>query len=334
MFPFFPAHSKQTWHLPHILFPQQFSKAKKNTQLTSHCHHHSHTKLLNYYNILPQILPLTILPWISLSLSLSHARKIVCEVRRRALRPLSRWHKAQTHMDEEQHGRRKSSTIHPHELHICMRPCGWEYHKRAWMKKQHCGWQISTNNLRGVNICIHPSRSQKHMDEEIFRVDEIVRRIICLDFTFVCIHVDERITNAYGWRNCVVDEIVRRIIHMELHFMHPCAWENHNAHGWRNIVLDEKMTSYPRERNICMHPCGWENHESIWMKKQHCGRNSSTNHRHGVAFVCIHVDERITNPHGWRNSVVDEIVRRIIDMDFTFAYSHADGDSGSRSSVP
>jgi hypothetical protein len=72
-----------------------------------------------------------------------------------------------THMDEEQHGGRKSSTNHPHELYIFMRPCGWEYHKRTSMKKQHCGWQISTNNARGVNICMHPSGSQKHMDDEI-----------------------------------------------------------------------------------------------------------------------------------------------------------------------
>jgi len=267
-------------------------------------------------------------------------------------------------MDEEQHGGRKSSTNHPHELYIFMRPCGWEYHTRTSMKKQHCGWQISTNNPRGVNICMHPSGSQKHMDDEISLwmkyFDESSAWTLHLYASMRMwesqMHMDEEIvlwtkyfneTSTWSYNLCI--HVHERIT---------------NAHGWINIVLDVKMTNHPRERNICMHPCGWENHKPTSMKKQRCGRNSSTNHPHGYicmhpcgweihkrtwmkkhciggknrwiihvnqTFVCIHVDERIRNAHGLKKQRVDEIVRQIIEMDFTFVYIPVDGDSGSRS---
>jgi hypothetical protein len=134
-----------------------------------------------------------------------------------------------THMDEEQHGGRKSSTNHPHELYIFMRPCGWEYYTRTWMKNSMMDEKVRRIiHMNFTFLCVHVDESITNAHRwRNSTVDDKFRRIICMDFTFVCIHADVRITNAYGWRNCVVDEIVRWNIHMELHFMHPCAWENH-----------------------------------------------------------------------------------------------------------
>ncbi len=73
--------------------------------------------------------------------------------------------------------------------------------------------------------------------------------------------------------------------------MHPCGWETHKRTWMKSIKLDEKYTIHPREPNICMHPCGWENHKRTWIEETACGRNSSTNHRHGL-YVRIH-------PCGW-----------------------------------
>jgi hypothetical protein len=154
------------------------------------------------------------------------------------------------------------------------------------MKKYRCGWNSSTNHLHGLYICMHPCGWENHK---------------CIWMKKLCCGRNSSTSHPHG-----------------LTFYASMCMRELQTHMDEEISFWMKIDESSTWHNICTHPCGWENHKSIWLKKQHCGRNSSTNHRHGVTLVCIHVDERITNPHRWRNSVVDEIVRRIIHMELHF----------------
>jgi len=113
--------------------------------------------------------------------------------------------------------------------------------------------------------------------------------------------------------------------------MHPCGWENHKPTSMKKQRCGRNSSTNHPHGYIFMHPCGWETHKRTWMKKYCIGGKNRWIIHVNQTFVCIYVDERIRNAHGLKKQRVDEIVRQIIEMDFTFVYIPVDGDSGSRS---